>query len=70
MRNMRPQRLVSELAAAALAGALGILSQAGAAEFRFVTEDLGEKRAAWVPREVEIHRSTEMQNDSKDAWTR
>jgi hypothetical protein len=59
---MRSHRHVSQLATAALVGALGLLGQAGAAEFHFVAEDRGEKRAAWIPREVEIHRSTEMQD--------
>jgi hypothetical protein len=45
-----------------LVGALGLWSAAGAAEFHFVVQDLGEKRALWVPQEVVIHRSTEMQD--------
>ncbi|MEK6632464.1 MAG: hypothetical protein AABY94_04055, partial [Nitrospirota bacterium] len=53
---------VSGLATVALVGALGLWSLAGAAEFHFVVQDLGEKRALWVPQEVVIHRSTEMQD--------
>ena len=62
MSSMRPSHLVSGLATAALVGALGLWSAAGAAEFHFVVQDLGEKRALWVPQEVVIHRSTEMQD--------
>jgi cation transport regulator ChaC len=53
---------VSGLATVALVGALGLWSPAGAAEFHFVVQDLGEKRALWVPQEVVIHRGTEMQD--------
>ncbi|MCC6967840.1 MAG: hypothetical protein IT391_16325 [Nitrospira sp.] len=59
---MRPSHLVSRLATAALVGALGLWNPAGAAEFHFVVQDLGEKRALWVPQEVVIHKSTEMQD--------
>lgn len=62
MRSMGPFHPVSGLATAALVGALGFWSATGAAEFRFVVQDLGEKRAVWVPQEVVIHRSTEMQD--------
>ncbi len=62
MSITRPHHLVSGLATAALVGALGFWSQAGAAEFHFVVQDIGEKRALWVPQEVVIHRSTEMQD--------
>lgn len=62
MRSMRPSHRVSGLATAALVGALGLWSPAGAAEFHFVVQDVGEKRALWVPQEVVIHRSTEMQD--------
>ena len=62
MRSMRPSHLVSGLATAALVGALGFWSPAGAGEFHFVVQDLGEKRALWVPQEVVIHKSTEMQD--------
>ncbi|MCS6289064.1 MAG: hypothetical protein H8K10_08830 [Nitrospira sp.] len=60
MSHMKPSHCVNGVAAVALAGALGFWSAAGAAEFHFVVQDLGEKRAVWVPQEVVIHRSTEM----------
>ncbi len=47
---------------AALASSLMFFSLAGAAEFHFVAEERGDHRAAWVPQEVVIHRSTEMQD--------
>lgn len=54
------------VALAALAGSVTGLAPAGAAEFRFVAEgsaeDGGEGRTVWVPREVVIHRSTELQD--------
>lgn len=62
MSSMRPSHLVSGLATAALVGALGLWNPAGAAEFHFVVQDIGEKRALWVPQEVVIHRATEMQD--------
>lgn len=62
MRRLRPSHLVSGLATAALVGALGLWSAAWAAEFHFVVQDLGDERVLWVPQEVVIHRSTEMQD--------
>jgi hypothetical protein len=62
MSSLRPFRLGSSLTTAALVGALSLWSAAGAAEFRFVVRDMGEKRALWVPQELVIHRSTEMQD--------
>ena len=62
MSSLRSSHCVSGLATVALVGALGLWSPAGAAEFHFVVHDLGEKRALWVPQEVVIHRSTEMQD--------
>ena len=60
MNSMRPSHRVSSVATAALVGALGFWSPTGAAEFHFVVQDVGEKKAVWVPQEVVIHRSTEM----------
>lgn len=62
MSSLRSSHCVSGLATVALVGALGFWSPAGAAELYFVVQDLGEKRALWVPQEVVIHRSTEMQD--------
>lgn len=62
MNSMRPSHRVSSVATAALVGALGFWSPTGAAEFHFVVQDVGEKKAVWVPQEVVIHRSTEMQD--------
>jgi len=62
MSRTRPQHPVTGLATAALVGALVFWSPVGAAEFHFVVQDLGEKRALWVPQEVVIHRTTEMQD--------
>ena len=62
MSRMQPSHRVRGLATVALVGALGLWSSAGAAEFHFVVQDVGEKRALWVPQEVVIHRSTEMQD--------
>lgn len=62
MNSMRPSHRVSSVATAALVGVLGFWSPAGAAEFHFVVQDVGEKKAVWVPQEVVIHRSTEMQD--------
>ena len=61
MNSTRPSHRVSGLATAALAGALGLWNPAWAAEYHFVLQDAGEKRAVWVPQEVVIHSSTEMQ---------
>lgn len=49
-------------ATAALVSGLTLFSLAGAAEFHFVAEERAEKQAAWVPQEVVIHRSMEMQD--------
>ena len=62
MSRTRSQHPVSGLATAALVGALSFWSQAGAAEFHFVVQDIGEKRALWVPQEVVIHRAVEIQD--------
>ena len=62
MNSMRSSHRVSSVATAALVGVLGFWSPAGAAEFHFVVQDVGEKRALWVPQEVVIHRATEMED--------
>ena len=51
MNSTRPSHRVSGLATAALAGALGLWNPAWAAEYHFVVQDAGEKRAVWVPQE-------------------
>lgn len=62
MSSLRSSHLVSGLATAVLVGALSLWSPAGAAELHFVVQDVGEKRALWVPQEVVIHRGTELQD--------
>ena len=62
MIRTRPYLLMEGVAAAALVGALASWSPAGAVEFHFVVQEIGEKRALWVPQEVVIHKSTEMQD--------
>lgn len=62
MSSLRSSRCVRGLATVALVGALGVWSPAGAAEFHFVVQNLGEQRALWVLQDVVIHRSTEMQD--------
>ncbi|MDF0643965.1 MAG: hypothetical protein P0111_08030 [Nitrospira sp.] len=62
MSSRKRSHRVSALATAALIGALIYWIPVGAAEFHFVVQDLGDKRALWVPQEVVIHRSTEMQD--------
>lgn len=60
MKRKRLFHLAGGLMTAALVGALSLWSAAGAAEVHFVVRDVGEKRAVWVPQEVVLHRSTEM----------
>lgn len=62
MKPTRPSVLMNGLTTAALVGALSLWSSAGAAEVHFVVRDVGEKRALWVPQDVVIHRSTEMED--------
>ncbi len=62
MSNARPSHRLRGLVTAALVGALSLWSADQAAEFHFVVQEVGEKRALWVPQEVTIHRSTEMQD--------
>lgn len=54
--------LLDGAAVAALVGWLTLCNPAGAAEFHFVAEERGEKRAAWIPAEVVIHKSTDLQD--------
>jgi len=62
MIGRRPHVRQERWATAALVGVLLLWSQAGAAEFHLIAEDRGEKRAAWVPQEIVIHRTSEMQD--------
>jgi hypothetical protein len=62
MRRCARITLLSGLASGALVGGFAEFNAARAAEFHFVSQDLGENRAIWVPREVVIHRSTEMED--------
>lgn len=59
MRRNAPSP-VRAAALAALAGGLALFHLAGAAELHFVAEDRGDKRAAWVPAEVLVHKSTDL----------
>lgn len=52
--------LMNGVATAALVGVLSLGSSAGAAELHFAVQEVGEKRALWVPQEVGLHRSTEL----------
>ncbi len=61
MKNAPWMTRLRRVVLAALVGGLMLFSLVGAAEFHFVAEERSEKRAAWVPQEVVIHRSTEMQ---------
>lgn len=60
MRRTRPSLSINGLATAALVGTLSLGSSAGAAELYFAVQEVGEKRALWVPQEVMLHRSTEL----------
>lgn len=62
MRAGSPIAGLVGLAFVALSGALGCWNPARATEFHFVVQEIGDKRALWVPQEVVIHRSTEMQD--------
>lgn len=62
MRRPGLEQLFLGLASAALVGALALGAPARAAEFRFVVQEVGDKRVLWVPQDVVIHRSTEMQD--------
>jgi hypothetical protein len=62
MRRLGRQQFLGGLAVAVLAAALAMLDMAWAVEIDFIAEERGEKRAAWVPQEVVIHRGTELQD--------
>lgn len=62
MRRVPCIALLGGVVLAALVNALGLWNSAGAAEFHFVVQEAGEKRALWMPRKMVIHRSTEMQD--------
>lgn len=62
MMRPRPHSLLHRWVATALFGVLLLWSPTWAAEFHFVVQEIGDKRALWVPQEVVIHRSTEMQD--------
>lgn len=60
----RPLSILSVIvvAAAALVAGVGSFDATRAAEFHFVSESLGDGRAIWLPREVAIHKRTELQD--------
>lgn len=60
MRRRGPTLLMKGVATAVLVGTLSLGSLAGAADLHFAVEEVGEKRALWVPQEVTLHRSTEL----------
>jgi hypothetical protein len=62
MRRLRQRRFLGGLALAVLAYSLVTFTMAEAVEIHFIVEERGDKRAAWVPQEVVIHRSTELQD--------
>lgn len=60
MRRRWPTLLMQGVATAALVGTLSLGSLAGAAELHFAVQEVGGKRALWVPQKVTLHRSTEL----------
>ncbi|CAI4029670.1 hypothetical protein DNFV4_00088 [Nitrospira tepida] len=62
MRRSRRQRFLGGPALAVLAGTVALVNVAWAVEIHFIAEERGEKRAAWVPQEVVVHRGTELQD--------
>ena len=62
MRSMGPSHPESGLATAALVALWVSGAPTRAAEFHFVVQEVGEKQALWLPQEVVIHCSTEMQD--------
>ena len=49
-------------AAAVLVAGVGPFDGTGAAEFHFVAESLGDGRAIWAPKDVVIHKRTQIQD--------
>ena len=62
MRRPRSILSVVMMAVAALVTGVGSFDVARAAEFHFVAERLGDGRAVWVPKDVAIHKKTEIQD--------
>lgn len=62
MKRPELQHRFGRLVAAALVGTVAMLNAAEAVEIRFLAEERGEKRAAWVPQEVVVHRGTDLQD--------
>lgn len=62
MSTLSPYQIIGDLATAVLVGTLYLWSPAGAAEFHFVVQEIGEKRAVWAPQEVVIQRGTDMRD--------
>lgn len=62
MGRSRRQRFYGGPALTVLACSLATFTMAEAVEIHFIAEERGEKRAAWVPQEVVVHRSTELQD--------
>lgn len=60
----RPLSILSVVmvAVAALVAGVGSFEAARAAEFHFVAESLGDGRAIWTPKDVVIHKRTELQD--------
>ncbi|HSE57101.1 MAG TPA: hypothetical protein VLA99_00195 [Nitrospiraceae bacterium] len=56
------QRFCGWPALAMLGFSLATFTMAEAVEIHFTAEERGEKRAAWVPQEAVVHRSTELQD--------
>lgn len=60
----RPLSILSVVmvAVAALVAGVGSFDETRAAEFRFVAESVGDGRAIWMPKDVVIHKRTELQD--------
>jgi hypothetical protein len=59
-RAVRIQSVIV-VAVAALVAGITSYDATGAAEFHFVAESLGDGRAVWAPRDVVIHKRSELQ---------